>query len=111
MKIEVHTDTSLSETTIANLSTLVEAGLRRFAERLTRAEVHVKNLETTRSGIQPECRLETRPAGRDPVSVTNQAATLNEAVKGAAEKMSRLLDSTFGKIDAHSGPSASGLPT
>ena len=34
-----------------------------------------------------------------------------EAVSGAVEKMDRMLESTFGRIDDTRGPSASGLPT
>lgn len=111
MKVEVHSQTPISDATITTVASAVEAGLGRFSERLTRTEVHLKNLGHTKPTLQPECRLETRPANRDPVSVSNHAAALDDAVKGAVEKMTRLLDSTFGRIDAPVGPSASGLPT
>jgi hypothetical protein len=52
--------------------------------------------------------LKARLEGRQPVAVTDHAATLEQAVQGAAQKLARLLDSTFGRLHDHrekaSGP-------
>lgn len=112
MKIEVSSNVPISEKFIEKITGLVESGLDHFQERLTRAEVHVRNIEGSASGAPPECRLEVRPASQEPVAVSHEASTTEEAVKGAAEKMYRLLSSRFGKQDAKSGgPSASGNAT
>jgi hypothetical protein len=39
--------------------------------------------------------------GHQPLAVKHHAANLNQALDGATEKMTRLIDSTFGRI-AHS---------
>ena len=47
--------------------------------------------------------MEARPAGRQPVAVTHQAATLEGAYSGAAAKMRNLLESAFGRLDDTKG--------
>jgi len=44
------------------------------------------------------CLLEARLAGRQPVAVTDAAATVEQAVDGAVRKMRRSLDSTLGRL-------------
>ncbi len=113
MNVEVSTDTRTEGTAaaIAEVSAAVEAGLKRFRERLTRVEVHLSDVNGHRGGVDRRCVLEARPASHQPVAVTQEAATEAEAVRGALDKMQRLLASTFDKLDDHRGPSASGLPT
>jgi hypothetical protein len=41
--------------------------------------------------------MEARLEGRQPVAVTHQAATLDQAVEGAAHKLARLIESTLGR--------------
>ena len=112
MKIEISSDAPITETVLNGVAAEVESGLERFQNRLTRAEVHLKNVAAAPPGGSRGCSLEVRPAGREPVVVRGQASTLEEAVKGAVEKMHRLLNSMFGRLDAKAGgPSASGLQT
>ena len=112
MKTEVSSDKSISQAVVSSVIEAVNDGLSRYGNRLTRAEVHLKNLESSGAGRTLECILEVRPANRDPVVSKNNAGALLEAVQGAVEKMERLLDSTFGKLDSpKGGPSASGQPT
>jgi hypothetical protein len=83
--------------------------LSRYTSRLTRVEVHLSNVNGPKGGPDARCTLEARPAGRQPVTVTNDALTADAAVKGAVEKMGRLLDTAFGREDdVRGGPSASG---
>jgi hypothetical protein len=78
----------------------VERALERFEGRLTRVEVHLSDENGAKGGDRDKrCVIETRPAGMQPLSVTDNAATVEEAATGAAHKMKRLLDSAFGKID------------
>ncbi|MCS6864097.1 MAG: HPF/RaiA family ribosome-associated protein [Gemmataceae bacterium] len=79
----------------------VEAGLARFRNRLTRAEVHLSDENSTvRKGSDAiRCRLEARPASHQPVVVSADADTVDQAVAAAIKKMQRLLDSTFDKLD------------
>lgn len=79
---------------------IVEASLNRFADRLTRVEVHLSDENGAKSsGDDKKCMLEARPANMQPTSVTHVAATFDQAVEGAASKMERHLDHTFGRIE------------
>ena len=42
--------------------------------------------------------MEARLEGRQPIAVTHQAATLDQAVDGAADKLARLIESTLGRL-------------
>jgi hypothetical protein len=44
------------------------------------------------------CVMEARLEGRQPVAVTHQATTMEQAVDGAAHKLSRLIESTLGRL-------------
>lgn len=82
----------------------VAATLGRFADRITRVEVHLSDEDAGRSGgADKRCLMEARPAGRRPVAVTHQAATLEEAYGDAAKKLRNLLDSIFGRLDDTKG--------
>lgn len=101
MKIQVNSDKSVNvdQGLTQAVETAVRRNLDRFSERLTRVEVHLSDVDGNRGGIQDKrCVLEARPAGLDPVAVTHQAATIDEAATGAALKMLRMLDSLLGKL-------------
>jgi nucleoside 2-deoxyribosyltransferase len=98
MKIQVNSDKSVDVNaglTLA-LEERVSTTLSRYAERLTRVEIHLSDVNGERFGtVDKRCVMEARPAGLNPVSVTDQAATVDDAVKGASQKMLRLLRSQF----------------
>ncbi len=111
MHVEVNTDTRTSVDATA-ATARIESGLARYRERLTRVEAHLSDVNGPKGGHDIRCALEARPAGHQPLAVTNEAHTPEDSVKGAVEKMGRLLEHTFGRIDDAKGhTSASGLPT
>src|SRR6516225_1044719 len=111
MHVEVSTDTRTTAD-IAGVTATVEDGLSRYKERLTRVEVHLSDVNGPRGGRDCRCALEARAAGRQPAAVTSEAHTVDDAVKGAVQRMSSLLTTVFGREDdVKGGPSASGLPT
>jgi ribosomal subunit interface protein len=71
-----------------------------FAERLTRVEVHLQDLNADKGGIDKRCMLEARPRGLDPVAVEVVAAEAQEAFRQALAKLSSLLEHRFGKLDS-----------
>jgi ribosome-associated translation inhibitor RaiA len=114
MKVEIHTDTRVEGTAdaIAELTEVVEHGLARFKDRLTRVEVHLSDLNGPKGGIDRRCMIEARPASHQPVAVHHDSETDIEALHVAVDKMKRLLTTTFEKLKEHrGGSSASGLPT
>ena len=114
MKIEVSTDTRTEgkAAVIAEYTAVVEAGLARFKDRLTRVEVHLSDTNGPKGGVDRRCAIEARPASHQPLAVNHEATSDLEALRGAIDKMSRKLTSTFERLDDHrGGVSASGLPT
>ena len=112
MKIQLNTDahTDGTEVLAAQVGATVEQALERFSEHVTRVEVHLSNENGGQSGQQDHrCVLEARLEGRQPVAVTEHAATVDQAVQGASQKLARLLDSTLGRLHDHR-EKTSGLP-
>lgn len=79
-------------------STVVDE-LERYADLLTRIEIHVGDVNAQRSGPQDKrCQIEARPKGHTSISVTHKAESLDLAVAGAAKKMSHALDHLVGRL-------------
>lgn len=114
MKIQFNTDTHIdgTEALAAHVRSTIEQALERFSEHVTRVEVHLGDENGGKSGQQDQrCMLEARLEGRQPVAVTEHAATREQAVRGAAQKLARLLDSALGRLHAHRDKVAEpGLP-
>jgi len=112
MKIQVNTDVHIegTEALAAHVRSTLKQALANFSERVTRVEVHLSDENGGKSGPQDHrCMLEARLEGRQPLAVTDQAATLDQAVQGAAQKLTRLLDKTLGRLHDHREKTA-GLP-
>jgi ribosome-associated translation inhibitor RaiA len=112
MKIQLNTDDHVdgSAALAAQVTATVEQALGRFREHVTRVEVHLSDENAGKSGPKDQrCMLEARLEGRQPVAVTDQAETLQQAVNGATQKLVRLLDSTLGRLNEHR-QKTSGLP-
>jgi hypothetical protein len=77
--------------------------LDRFSDRITRVEIHVSDENSARkrssAGGDKRCLIEARLAGRQPVATSHIAATIDDAVSGASEKLKRLLDGLLGKLE------------
>jgi ribosome-associated translation inhibitor RaiA len=104
MKIQINTDAHIdgNEAVGARVSATVEQALDRFSEHITRVEVHLADENGSKTGQRDQrCMLEARLEGRKPVAVTEHAATLEQAVQGAADKLARLLGSTLGRLHDH----------
>ncbi len=101
MQIQVNTDRTVSgsEELSRRVEGVVEGALGRFAERITRVEVHLNDVNGKKAGDDDNrCQMEARLAGLQPVSVSHQADTLDQAIDGAAKKLQRMLDTTLGKL-------------
>ncbi len=114
MLIQVHTDHNIESG--AGLTKLVEDGMEMAlgpqAMRITRADVHFRDESAGRAtGSDMRCMIEVRPAGHEPVVVTEHASTLDDAFAGAVDKVQRVVETLFDKLDDRhpgkpSGPSA-----
>ncbi|MEU7788961.1 HPF/RaiA family ribosome-associated protein [Amycolatopsis sp. NPDC049159] len=83
------------------LTRRLEGELARFADRITRWEVHLG--DENAAGADRRCVLEARPVGRRPVSVTHHAGSVAEACHGAARKLYDLLDRVYDRAHHHKG--------
>lgn len=106
MQIQVNTDDHVSGRTEVALK--VEAHINdtldRFRERITRIEVHLSDENSVKPGDHDKrCLMEARLAGRKPVAVTHSAGSLEEAFRGAADKMKRALESALGRLKDSQG--------
>lgn len=78
--------------------------LSRFEERLTRVELHFSDTTAARETADDKrCAIEARLAGGDPITVTNEAATLDQAATGALAKMTTALDRHISKSTTRKG--------
>jgi len=113
MQVQVNTGHNVegSEQFDDHIRSTVEASLGRFGEQITRVEVHFSDDNGEKSnGDDKRCLVEARPAGMQPVVVTHVAATLDDAIDGAVERMERLLDGTFSKLHDPKGRTPLGGP-
>ena len=78
----------------------VRDALRTYAERLTRVEVHMRDLNGHKGGVDKRCVIEARPRGLDPVAAEHESDKVHEALRGALEKLERVLSHRFGKLEA-----------
>jgi hypothetical protein len=106
MDIQINTANNLAgrQATTERLEALVTERLSRFEDRLTRVELHVGDENGERNnGADIRCQIEARPAGLDPVSVTDQSDTIDQAASGALGKLTTALERTFGKMTNRKG--------
>ena len=61
------------------------------------------DVDAGKSGANDKrCRMEARPAGRQPVTVTGEGDKVADAFSGAIEKLMRALDADTGRLkDKH----------
>lgn len=102
MQVQISTDHNIEghEALEAKFSRMVERALSRLSDRITRVEVHLSDENSDKKGGSDDmrCVMEARIEGRESIAVTHQAATLIQAVRGAAGKMTRLIESTLGRL-------------
>lgn len=114
MQIQVNTDRHIegTESLKTRVRDAVASAMDRFSDRLTRIEVHLADVNSgVRSGPDDiRCTLEARPAGLRPVPVTHNAASVDQAVAGAAEKLEKALGRTFDKMQRTRGRTPMGGP-
>lgn len=102
MIIQVNTDRSIegNRELAQQIKTVVGSSLEHFGGQVTRVEVHLSDENSDKKfGTEDKrCLLEARLAGLQPLTVSHRAATLEQAVDGAVEKLKRSLNSTLGRL-------------
>jgi ribosome-associated translation inhibitor RaiA len=102
MQVLLNTDNHItgSDDLSARVEADVAAAIDRFADRVTRVEVHLNDENSKKAGpADKRCMLEARVRGVAPIAVTANADSYDLAVAAAADKLVRALDSALGKLD------------
>jgi hypothetical protein len=76
--------------------------LARFRAEIMRVEVQLSDdAKGKHSGQDMRCMLEARLTGHEPVAVNHFGETMDEAIRGASQKLINALEHLFGKLDRH----------
>jgi hypothetical protein len=112
MQIYVRTDNNIdgSGQLTAYVEGEVAAALSRFSDHITRIGVHLSDERGGRAtGADIRCMIKARPAGRTPVTVTDDAGSVDAALVGAIHRLNHLLESREGRReDQHARASIRG---
>lgn len=101
MQIQVSTDENIEgrEAMAAGVEAVVTATLSHFSQHLTRVEVHISDENADKPGQRDKrCMMEARPTHQQPLAVTHEAPTVDEACAGAVKKLRSLLETHFGRL-------------
>ena len=98
MQIQVNTSNGIEnkDTLERWADTEIKQHLSRFVEDVTRVEVHLSDENHDKAGGgDKRCVMEARLAHHQPLAVTQHGNTLDEAFRGAADKLKRIVESTI----------------
>lgn len=102
MKIQVNTDRHIEggDSLTEEVEQVVGHQLKHVGDVVTRVEVHLRDINSDERGGNSDkrCTLEARIEGRSPTVVTEDHATVAQAVRSGAEKLRRALESELGKL-------------
>jgi ribosome-associated translation inhibitor RaiA len=104
MTIIINTDKNISgnEKLTAHLKATISESLVRFGDWITRIEVHLSDENSQKKGVNDKrCLIEARLGSLQPIAVTNECDTIEQAVTGAIDKLKALLDTTIGRLKDH----------
>ncbi len=100
MIIQFNTDNNIKGTEAVRepLIAMIAEGLKRHSAQITRIEVYLTDQNGKKSGENDKrCVLEARLAGMQPVSVSNDADTRDQAVEGAIDKLNSSLETILNR--------------
>lgn len=112
MLVQVNTDSHVQGGTALTreVEAAVDATVGRFGDRITRVEVHLadENSSSKAGDDDKRCVMEARLAGHSPVTVTHHAASISEAIDGAADKLEKTLTRTVERLHDPKGRTSYG---
>jgi len=107
MHVEIRTDNHIrgSDQLYDGIRVGIQSALKRYAEQLTRVEIHLADVNGPKGAADDKrCLIEARPRGLQPIVASHQAANLDDAVDGAADKLARALDAALGRLHSFKSP-------
>lgn len=102
MQIQVnYANTPPSDALETHLRSELDASIAHLADRITRVEAHISDLNAHKHGpTDKRCLLEARPAHMDPIAVESCTDDFHSAVTDAAHKLRRALTTRFERAAA-----------
>ncbi|MCY7305246.1 MAG: HPF/RaiA family ribosome-associated protein [Rhodoferax sp.] len=104
MQILLHSDpnTDGGHLMADHLQKVVQDAMARFAERVTRVEAHLSDVNSqAKSGDDDiHCTLEARLVGLDAIVVKDNASNAHQAIEGAVRKLKRAVGTELAKHDS-----------
>ena len=104
MKIQFNTDKTINgdKKSQDHFTTIIADTLKRFDSHITRIEAHLSDENGNKEGINDmRCILEARIKGRQPIAVTCEVTTLEEAISCAIDKLTASLETILGRLQNH----------
>jgi ribosome-associated translation inhibitor RaiA len=101
MHVQTNTDRNIqaSESLAAQVEAVVIGALGRFVDHVTRVEVHLSDENGAKGGTDDKrCMMEARHEDRPPTAVTHRAATVEQAIDGAAGKLARAIERSLARV-------------
>ena len=104
MHVQINSDNNISMH--SKLSDAIGAYINNLLERfdpyLTRVEVHLTGENTRKNSnhgpLEKRCLLEARPKRHQSLVASKEAYDIDAAFSGAADKLQRLLENTYGRL-------------
>ena len=100
MNIQINTGHNIqsNEALIVKFSNKIGSALSRMNDHITKVEVHLKDEDGDKKGKNDKrCMIEAHLEGRQPIVVTDHAATLNQALDGAIDKLISMIEGILGR--------------
>jgi ribosome-associated translation inhibitor RaiA len=101
MQVQINSDNNISMhgRLSDSIGACINNLLQRFDPYLTRVEVHLTGENVKKSGPKDKrCVLEARAKRHASLIVTNKSTDIEDAFSGAAAKMHRQLETTYGRL-------------
>lgn len=102
MQVQVETDNHVEgrEKLIEHVEGVIRDAVDRFADQVTHVEAHLGDVNSGEKsgGDDKRCMFEARVAGLKSIAVKHQAGSLHLAIEGAADKLTKALESALGKL-------------
>ena len=101
MQVQVETDNHVEgrEKLIEHVEGVIRDAVDRYEDQVTHVEAHLGDVNGgDKSGSDDmRCMFEARVAGLKNIAVKHQAESLHLAIEGAADKLTKALESALGK--------------
>lgn len=101
MKVQFNTDKNIDglEEFTAPMTLLIETELKNYSSQITRIEVHLSDEDGIKEGMKTKrCLLEARLSGMNPIVVSSQSDTEEQAITEALDKLKSSLESILGRL-------------